>query len=171
MLNFLQRAGSCKLLRSTGVVRDEATLFVGFLSRDCTRGGWHCHLIAPIFEKGPRARSDNTLGSVIGDDGMTGIEIGGTYLGEAFKQFQLAIARSLPNEEHHSWRSASKNDYKNAGEPFESFYGDDSPAPKHHFFPYEQAGIILDQKAGEHFKFENFSRSLGKNSTPELIQN
>lgn len=62
---------------------------------------------------------DNTLwGGVIGDDGMTGIEIGGTHpRGEAFKQFQLAIA-SLARRGV-VLAVCSKNDYKNAAEPFE----------------------------------------------------
>lgn len=62
---------------------------------------------------------DNTLwGGVIGDDGMTGIEIGGTHArGEAFKQFQLAIA-SLARRGV-VLAVCSKNDYKNAAEPFE----------------------------------------------------
>jgi len=62
---------------------------------------------------------DNTLwGGVIGDDGMTGIEIGGTHpRGEAFKQFQLAIA-SLA-QRGIILAVCSKNDYKNAAEPFE----------------------------------------------------
>lgn len=62
---------------------------------------------------------DNTLwGGVIGDDGMTGIEIGGTHpRGEAFKQFQLAIA-SLA-QRGVVLAVCSKNDYKNAAEPFE----------------------------------------------------
>ena len=62
---------------------------------------------------------DNTLwGGVIGDDGMTGIEIGGTHArGEAFKQFQLAIA-SLAKRGV-ILAVCSKNDYKNAAEPFE----------------------------------------------------
>ncbi|RZU42460.1 HAD-IIIC family phosphatase [Edaphobacter modestus] len=62
---------------------------------------------------------DNTLwGGVIGDDGMTGIEIGGTHpRGEAFKQFQLAIA-SLAKRGV-VLAVCSKNDYKNAAEPFE----------------------------------------------------
>ena len=62
---------------------------------------------------------DNTLwGGVIGDDGMTGIEIGGTHArGEAFKQFQLAIA-SLARRGV-VLAVCSKNDYKNAIEPFE----------------------------------------------------
>lgn len=62
---------------------------------------------------------DNTLwGGVIGDDGMTGIEIGGTHpRGEAFKQFQLAIA-SL-GKRGVILAVCSKNDYKNAAEPFE----------------------------------------------------
>ncbi|HEY2040543.1 MAG TPA: HAD-IIIC family phosphatase [Edaphobacter sp.] len=62
---------------------------------------------------------DNTLwGGVIGDDGMTGIEIGGTHpRGEAFKQFQLAIA-SLA-QRGVILAVCSKNDYKNAAEPFE----------------------------------------------------
>lgn len=62
---------------------------------------------------------DNTLwGGVIGDDGMAGIEIGGTHpRGEAFKQFQLAIA-SLAKRGV-VLAVCSKNDYKNAAEPFE----------------------------------------------------
>ena len=62
---------------------------------------------------------DNTLwGGVIGDDGMAGIEIGGTHArGEAFKQFQLAIA-SLAKRGV-VLAVCSKNDYKNAAEPFE----------------------------------------------------
>ncbi|HEX2919074.1 MAG TPA: HAD-IIIC family phosphatase [Edaphobacter sp.] len=62
---------------------------------------------------------DNTLwGGVIGDDGMTGIEIGGTHArGEAFKQFQIAIA-SLAKRGV-VLAVCSKNDYKNAAEPFE----------------------------------------------------
>ena len=62
---------------------------------------------------------DNTLwGGVIGDDGMTGIEIGGTHArGEAFRQFQVAIA-SLA-ERGVILAVCSKNDYKNAAEPFE----------------------------------------------------
>jgi FkbH-like protein len=62
---------------------------------------------------------DNTLwGGVIGDDGMTGIEIGGTHArGEAFKEFQLAIA-SLAKRGV-VLAVCSKNDYKNAAEPFE----------------------------------------------------
>lgn len=62
---------------------------------------------------------DNTLwGGVIGDDGMTGIEIGGTHArGEAFRQFQLAIA-SLAKRGV-ILAVCSKNDYKNAAEPFE----------------------------------------------------
>jgi FkbH-like protein len=62
---------------------------------------------------------DNTLwGGVIGDDGMSGIEIGGTHArGEAFRQFQLAIA-SLARRGV-VLAVCSKNDYKNAAEPFE----------------------------------------------------
>ena len=62
---------------------------------------------------------DNTLwGGVIGDDGMTGIEIGGTHArGEAFKQFQLAIAQLARRGV--VLAVCSKNDYKNAAEPFE----------------------------------------------------
>jgi FkbH-like protein len=62
---------------------------------------------------------DNTLwGGVIGDDGMAGIEIGGTHArGEAFKQFQIAIA-SLAKRGV-VLAVCSKNDYKNAAEPFE----------------------------------------------------
>jgi FkbH-like protein len=62
---------------------------------------------------------DNTLwGGVIGDDGMSGIEIGGTHpRGEAFKQFQLAIL-SLAKRGV-VLAVCSKNDYKNAAEPFE----------------------------------------------------
>ncbi|MBS1800812.1 MAG: HAD family hydrolase [Acidobacteria bacterium] len=62
---------------------------------------------------------DNTLwGGVIGDDGMAGIEIGGTHArGEAFRQFQLAIA-SLAKRGV-VLAVCSKNDYKNAAEPFE----------------------------------------------------
>ncbi|MDE1178121.1 MAG: HAD-IIIC family phosphatase [Edaphobacter sp.] len=62
---------------------------------------------------------DNTLwGGVIGDDGMTGIEIGGTHArGEAFKQFQLAIAQLAKRGV--VLAVCSKNDYKNAAEPFE----------------------------------------------------
>jgi HAD-superfamily phosphatase, subfamily IIIC/FkbH-like domain len=62
---------------------------------------------------------DNTLwGGVIGDDGMTGIEIGGTHArGEAFKQFQLAIAQLAKRGV--VLAVCSKNDYKNATEPFE----------------------------------------------------
>lgn len=62
---------------------------------------------------------DNTLwGGVIGDDGMAGIEIGGTHArGEAFRQFQLAIA-SLA-QRGVVLAVCSKNDYKNAAEPFE----------------------------------------------------
>ncbi|HEY0161301.1 MAG TPA: HAD-IIIC family phosphatase, partial [Edaphobacter sp.] len=62
---------------------------------------------------------DNTLwGGVIGDDGMAGIEIGGTHpRGEAFRQFQLAIA-SLAKRGV-VLAVCSKNDYKNAAEPFE----------------------------------------------------
>jgi len=62
---------------------------------------------------------DNTLwGGVIGDDGMTGIEIGGTHArGEAFKQFQLAIASIARRGV--VLAVCSKNDYKNAAEPFE----------------------------------------------------
>jgi FkbH-like protein len=62
---------------------------------------------------------DNTLwGGIIGDDGMAGIEIGGTHArGEAFKQFQLAIA-SLARRGV-VLAVCSKNDYKNAAEPFE----------------------------------------------------
>jgi len=62
---------------------------------------------------------DNTLwGGVIGDDGMTGIEIGGTHpRGEAFRQFQVAIA-SLAKRGV-VLAVCSKNDYKNAAEPFE----------------------------------------------------
>lgn len=62
---------------------------------------------------------DNTLwGGVIGDDGMAGIEIGGTHpRGEAFKQFQLAIASMA--QRGVILAVCSKNDYKNAAEPFE----------------------------------------------------
>ncbi len=62
---------------------------------------------------------DNTLwGGVIGDDGMAGIEIGGTHArGEAFKQFQLAIAQLAKRGV--VLAVCSKNDYKNAAEPFE----------------------------------------------------
>jgi FkbH-like protein len=62
---------------------------------------------------------DNTLwGGVIGDDGMTGIEIGGTSpRGEAFKAFQLSIL-SLA-QRGVVLAVCSKNDYKNAAEPFE----------------------------------------------------
>lgn len=62
---------------------------------------------------------DNTLwGGVIGDDGMTGIEIGGTHArGEAFRQFQLAI--SSLGRRGVILAVCSKNDYKNAAEPFE----------------------------------------------------
>jgi len=62
---------------------------------------------------------DNTLwGGVIGDDGMTGIEIGGTHArGEAFRQFQLAISQLAKRGV--VLAVCSKNDYKNAAEPFE----------------------------------------------------
>ena len=62
---------------------------------------------------------DNTLwGGVIGDDGMTGIEIGGTSpRGEAFKAFQLAVL-SLAKRGI-VLAVCSKNEHKTAIEPFE----------------------------------------------------
>ncbi|MCU1222799.1 MAG: FkbH like protein [Edaphobacter sp.] len=62
---------------------------------------------------------DNTMwGGVIGDDGMTGIEIGGTSpRGEAFKAFQLAVL-SLARRGV-VLAVCSKNEHKAAVEPFE----------------------------------------------------
>jgi FkbH-like protein len=62
---------------------------------------------------------DNTMwGGVIGDDGMTGIEIGGTSpRGEAFKAFQLSVL-SLARRGV-VLAVCSKNEHKTAVEPFE----------------------------------------------------
>jgi FkbH-like protein len=62
---------------------------------------------------------DNTMwGGVIGDDGMTGIEIGGTSpRGEAFKAFQLSVL-SLA-QRGVVLAVCSKNEHKTAVEPFE----------------------------------------------------
>lgn len=80
------------------------------------------HIVASLHRSSKKVLAldlDNTLwGGVIGDDGMSGIEIGGTHpRGEAFKQFQLAIA-SLA-QRGVVLAVCSKNDYKNAAEPFE----------------------------------------------------
>jgi FkbH-like protein len=62
---------------------------------------------------------DNTLwGGVIGDDGMTGIEIGGTSArGEAFKAFQESIATLASRGV--VLAVCSKNEHDTATEPFE----------------------------------------------------
>ncbi len=62
---------------------------------------------------------DNTLwGGVIGDDGMTGIELGDTSArGQAFKAFQQSIATLA--ERGVLLAVCSKNDHDNAMEPFE----------------------------------------------------
>ncbi|MEG9434853.1 HAD family hydrolase [Edaphobacter sp. HDX4] len=81
------------------------------------------HIVASLHRSSKKVLAldlDNTLwGGVIGDDGMTGIEIGGTHpRGEAFKQFQLAIVALA--QRGVVLAVCSKNDHKNAIEPFEN---------------------------------------------------
>ena len=60
---------------------------------------------------------DNILwGGIIGDDGINGIEIGGTGVGEAYRRFQSYLLE-LKNRGY-LLAVCSKNEYKNAVQPF-----------------------------------------------------